>query len=185
ITELNIMVGDQVSMGTQAVRIDDLSHLLVDVQIPEIDINTIQVGQKATLTFDGIAGKEYAGTVTKVGRVGLAVQGAVNFTVTIELTDADSSVRPGMTSAVNIVVNQLENVLIVPNRAVRLLNEERVVYKLVNGVPQAVKITLGATADTDSEIVDGDIKAGDTVILNPPSQFLSNLSSGGGFMGGR
>ena len=187
ITELNNKIGDQVSPGTLAVRIDDLSHLLVSVQIPEIDINRIQIGQDANLTFDGIANKQYIGKVTQVGRVGTAVQGAVNFTVTIELTDADESVRPGMTAAVNIVVEQLDNVLTVPNRAVRLLNNERVVYKLVNGLPQSVKITLGSTADLNSEIVDGDIKEGDIVILNPPSEFLNNLQSGGGggFMRGQ
>jgi HlyD family secretion protein len=184
ITEMHSLIGDQVSMGTLAVRIDDLSHLLVDVEIPEIDINSIQVGQDAQLTFDGIADNTYTGKVIEVGRVGTSVQGSVNFTVTIELTDADESVRPGMTAAVNIVVQQLDDVLMVPNRAVRLLNNQRVVYKLVNGLPQAVEITLGATADLNSEVVDGDLKEGDTVILNPPSQILSNLSSGG-FMGGR
>lgn len=184
ITEMHSMVGDQVSPGTLAVRIDDLSRLLVDVQIPEVDINRIQAGQEAHLTFDGIAGKEYSGKVTEVGRVGSAIQGAVNFTVTIELTDADEAVRPGMTAAVNIVVEQLDNVLTVPNRAVRLLNGERVVYKLVNGVPQAIQITLGSTADLNSEIVGGDIQEGDTVILNPPSQFL-NMQPGAGFMGGQ
>lgn len=184
ITELNSMVGDQVSMGMQAVRIDDLSHLLVDVEIPEIDINSIQVGQEAQLTFDAISDRQYSGKVIEVGRVGTSLQGSVNFTVTIELIDADEAVRPGMTAAVNIVVKQLDDVLMVPNRAVRLLNEQRVVYKLVNGTPQVVNITLGATADLNSEILDGDIKEGDTVILNPPSQIMNTLQSGG-FMGGR
>ncbi|GAP15566.1 RND family efflux transporter, MFP subunit [Longilinea arvoryzae] len=184
ITELNSMVGDEVSMGSMAVRIDDLSHLLVDVQVPEIDINSIQVGQEARLTFDGIPNQEYTGKVTQVGRVGTDVAGAVNFNVTIELTNADEAVRPGMTAAVNVIVKQLNDVITVPNRAVRLLNGERVVYKLVNGKPQAVKITLGATADTNSEIASGDIKEGDTVILNPPSSFLNNMS-GGGFMRGQ
>lgn len=179
VTELHAMAGDEISMGALAVRIDDLTHLLVDVEIPEIDINSIAVGQEARLTFDGIPDQEYTGKVTEVGRVGSAVQGAVNFNVTIELTNADEAVRPGMTAAVNIVVKQLDDVLIVPNRAVRLLNSQRVVYKLVNGIPQAVNITLGATADVNSQILDGDIKEGDTVVLNPPSTFLSNMTQGG------
>lgn len=179
VTELHAMAGDEISMGALAVRIDDLTHLLVDVEIPEIDINSIVVGQEARLTFDGIPDQEYTGKVTEVGRVGSAVQGAVNFNVTIELTNADEAVRPGMTAAVNIVVKQLDDVLIVPNRAVRLLNSQRVVYKLVNGIPQAVNITLGATADVNSQILDGDIKEGDTVVLNPPSTFLSNMTQGG------
>jgi HlyD family secretion protein len=183
VTDLKIQPGDQVTPGMQAVRIDDLSRLLVDVQIPEVDINRIRTGQQARLTFDGILNKEYNGIVTGVGRVGNAVQGAVNFTVTIELTDADELVRPGMTAAVNIIVEQLENVLTVPNRAVRLLDGERVVYLLVNGPPQATKVTIGAIADTHSEVIGGGVKEGDTVILNPPSTFFSGGPAG--FMGGQ
>jgi HlyD family secretion protein len=183
ITDLKIQTGDQVTPGVQAIRIDDLSRLLVDVQIPEVDINRIRTGQQTRLTFDGILNKEYNGIVTGVGRVGNAVQGTVNFTVTIELTDADELVRPGMTAAVNIIVEQLENVLMVPNRAVRLLEGERVVYLLINGQPQATNITIGATADTHSEVVGGEVKEGDTVILNPPSTFFTGGPAG--FMGGR
>lgn len=183
ITELKIQTGDQVTPGMQAIRIDDLSRLLVDVQIPEVDINRIRIGQQTRLTFDGILNKEYSGIVTGVGRVGNAIQGTVNFTVTIELTDADELVRPGMTAAVNIIVEQLKDVLTVPNRAVRLLEGERVVYLLVNGQPQASKITIGATADTLSEVVGGEVKEGDTVILNPPSTFFTGGPAG--FMGGR
>ena len=54
VTEVNGMIGDQVNAGTLAFRIDDLSHLLVDVQIPEVDINSIRVGQSVDLAFDAI-----------------------------------------------------------------------------------------------------------------------------------
>jgi multidrug efflux pump subunit AcrA (membrane-fusion protein) len=79
-----------------------------------------------------------------------------------------------MTAAVNIVANQLENVLLVPNRAVRLLQGKRVVYVLVNGKPEAVNITLGVSSDTNSEVVDGNLKPGDPIILNPPVVFEQN-----------
>ncbi len=174
ITEINIKVGDQVNPGSVAFRIDDLSRLLVDVQVPEIDINRIRVGQPARLTFDAIPGKEYNGKVVKVGQVGTAVAGVVNFTVTIELEDADQAVRPGMTAAVNIVVDQIENALVVPNRAVRLRDGRRVVFLLKDGVPTPVPITIGAISDTISEVLEGDIREGDVVILNPPTQLEAN-----------
>ncbi|MCX7975828.1 MAG: efflux RND transporter periplasmic adaptor subunit [Bellilinea sp.] len=174
ITEVNIKPGDQVNPGTPAFRIDDLSHLLVDVQVPEIDINRIQVGQPARLTFDAIPGKEYNGKVVKVGQVGTAVAGVVNFTVTIELEDADQAVRPGMTAAVNIVVDQIENALLIPNRAVRLRDGKRVVFLFKDGTPTPVPVTIGAISDTYSEVIDGEIKEGDVVILNPPTQFEAN-----------
>jgi HlyD family secretion protein len=169
ITEVNSMVGDQVSPATSAFRLDDLSKLKVDVQVSEVDINTVQVGQPVTLTFDAVAGKTYHGKVAEADQVGNAVQGAVNFTVTVVLTDPDASVKPGMTATVSIIVKQLSNVLLVPNRAVRLVNHQHVVYLLQDGQPQMVTITLGITSDTQSEVASGDLKAGDAVILNPLS----------------
>jgi HlyD family secretion protein len=106
--------------------------------------------------------------------VGNIVQGVVEFTVTIALNDADEAVKPGMTAAVNIVVNQLENVLLVPNRAVRVREGQRVVYVMDNGALQAVEITLGASSETVSEVIDGDLQVGDMVVLNPPTVFEQN-----------
>jgi HlyD family secretion protein len=169
VTEVNSMVGDQVSPATGAFRLDDLSKLKVDVQVSELDINTVQVGQPVTLTFDAVAGKTYHGKVEEVDQVGNAVQGAVNFTVTVVLTDPDASVKPGMTATVSIIVKQLSNVLLVPDRAVRLVKNQHVVYVLQNGQPQIVKITLGASSDTQSEVASGDLKVGDAIILNPLS----------------
>jgi HlyD family secretion protein len=97
------------------------------------------------------------------------VQGVVSFTVTVELTDADELVKPGMTAAVNVVIEEQKDVLLIPNRAVRLVDGERVVYVLVDGQPVQVKIKLGTSSDTMSVLVGGDIKEGDQIILNPPS----------------
>lgn len=171
ITDAEPLPGDQVTPGRLAFRIDDLSHLLVDVQVSEIDINSVQAGQPVTMSFDAILGKTYNGVVVEVGRTGTVVQGAVNFTVTVELTDADEFVRPGMTAAVNILVREVKDVLVVPNRAVRLIDGQRVVYVLKNGAPEMVKIRLGAISDTVSEVVSGDLREGDLIVLNPPTTF--------------
>ena len=116
VTQADPAVGDQVSAGTMAFRVDDLSHLLVDVQVSEVDINTVAVGQDATLTFDAVLGRTepYHGKVVQVGQAGDTVQGVVSFTVTVELTDADEFVKPGMTAAVNIVVEEVKDVLLDP-----------------------------------------------------------------------
>ena len=169
ITQASPAVGDQVSMGTVGYRIDDLSHLLVDVQVSEVDINSVALGQTATLTFDAILGKEYQGKVVQVGQAGDTVQGVVSFTVTIELTDADELVKPGMTAAVNVVVEEVKDVILIPNRAVRLVDGNRVVYILVENQPVQVKIQLGSSSDLESVIASGDVKEGDLIILNPPS----------------
>lgn len=177
VTQAFPSVGDQVSAGALGFRIDDLSSLLVDVQVSEVDINSVKVGQDATLIFDAILGREYHGKVAQVGQAGETVQGVVSFTVTVELTDADEMVKPGMTAAVNIIVEEVQDVLLVPNRAVRLVDGNRVVYLLVDGRPVPVKIRLGASSDTMSVIVSGEVQEGDLIILNPPP-------AGGGFFGG-
>jgi HlyD family secretion protein len=169
ITDVRPLPGDQVSPGTIAFRLDDISHLMVDVEVSEIDINTIEIGQTVDVSFDAILGKPFTGTIIEVSRVGTVVQGAVNFTLTAELTDADESVKPGMTAAVTILVKELQDVLLVPNRAVRVLDGERVVYVLKDGIPTAVEIRLGATSDINSEVVGGDLKVGDLIVLNPPA----------------
>ena len=180
VTEVNGLVGDQVSPGTKAFRIDDLSAMKVDVQVSEVDINSVEAGQPVTLTFDAVAGKSYDGKVLEVAQAGDSVQGAVNFTVTVVLTDMDKSVKPGMTAAVTITVKQVNNVLMVPNRAVRLVDSQRVVYTLVGGLPKQVDITLGASSDTMSEVVSTNLKAGDLIILNPPSTLFNRPNGGGG-----
>lgn len=185
VTMVEALPGDQVNPGIVAFRIDDLSHLLVDVDVTEIDINQIHQGQDVVLTFDAILAKEYHGKVVEVGLVGNNVQGIVTFTVTIELLDADDAIRPGMTSAVNIVTSQLEEALLVPNRAVRVVGGERVVFVLHgSGTVDKVPVTLGASSDTQSEVVGGDLKPGDKVIINPPAQWLEEDALFPGHPGG-
>jgi HlyD family secretion protein len=169
VTQSSLVVGDQVAPGTIGFRVDDVSSLLVDVQVSEVDINDVAIGQNATLLFDAILGKTYNGKVVEVGQAGDTIQGVVSFTVTVELTDADEQVKPGMTAAVNVIVEEVKDTLLVPNRAVRLVDGERVVYVLKNGLPEAVIITLGASSDTMSVLISGDIQEGDLIILNPPS----------------
>lgn len=170
VTQANPSVGDQISAGSVAFRVDDLSHLLLDLQVSEVDINSVFVDQNATLTFDAILGKQYTGKVVEVGQSGDTVQGVVSFTVTVELTDADELVKPGMTAAVTVVVEEVNDVVLIPNRAVRLVDGDRVVYKLVDGQPVEVKIKLGSSSDTSSVLASGDLKEGDLIILNPPSR---------------
>jgi len=171
VTESYPLPGDQVGAGATAFRLDNLSSLLVDVKVSEVDINNVTVGQPVALSFDAILGKEYHGAVIDVTQAGTADQGVVNFTVTVELTDADSMVKPGMTAAVNIVVEEMQDVLLVQNRAVRLVDNQRVVYVLEDGQPVKKDITLGSSSDTLSVVAGGDIQEGDLVILNPPADF--------------
>jgi HlyD family secretion protein len=179
VTESYPLQGDQVTAGQTAFRIDDLSRLLVDVSVSEVDINSVKVDQPVTLTFDAILGKTYKGRVVEVAQVGTEEQGVVNFKVTVELTDADEQVKPGMTAAVNVIVEEINDTILVPNRAVRLVDGERVVYVLVEGEPVKKEIRLGASSDTMSVVLVGDVKEGDLVVLNPPVEFGPGGPRGG------
>ena len=88
--------------------------------------------------------------------------------------DADEDVKPGMTAAVNIVTNELDNVLLVPNRAVRIRDGKKVVYILRDEEVVPIEIELGASSETMSEVIDGDLQEGDEILLSPPAEFESN-----------
>jgi HlyD family secretion protein len=178
VTESYPLPGDQVGAGATAFRIDDLSSLLVDVNVSEVDINSVEIGQPVTMTFDAILGSEYNGVVVEVAQTGSVSAGVVNFKITVELTDADAFVKPGMTAAVNITVKELVDVVLVPNRAVRLSEGERVVYVLEDDQPVKKVIRLGPSSDTTSVLAGGDVQEGDNVILNPPTELFG--PGGGG-----
>jgi HlyD family secretion protein len=153
----------------------------VDVEVSEVDINSVSLDQTVSLSFDAILDKDYHGKVVQVARAGNDVNGVVSFTVTVELTDADEQVKPGMTAAVNITVREMLDVLLVPNRAVRLVDGSRVVYLLVENQPVKTEISLASSSDTMSVVAEGDINEGDVVILNPPIEFGPGGGPGGGF----
>jgi len=186
VTESNPLPGDQVNAGATAFRLDNLASLFVDVEVSEVDINSVAIGQPVTLSFDAILekGAPYNGVIVEVAQAGTSVQGVVSFKVTVELTDADELVKPGMTAGVNIVVKEITDELLVPNRAVRLSDGSRVIYLLVNGQPVKTEIRLGSSSDTMSVVSGGDVKEGDVVILNPPTEFQGPGGGPGGGFGG-
>jgi HlyD family secretion protein len=182
ITSVDIKPGDQVSPGSTAFGLADLSRLLVDVDVSEVDINRVQLGQPVTLSFDAVLDRMYQGKVIGNDLTGNIVQGVVNFEVTVELLDADEAIKSGMTAAVNIVVEQIENALIVPNRAVRVQEGERVVYVRRGETLELVRIRLGVSSDTHSEVIESGLQEGDQVVLNPPSSIF-DMTNPPHFMG--
>jgi HlyD family secretion protein len=166
VTDVSVLVHDQVSSGTTAFRIDDLTHMLIDLSVSELDIPNIQLDQAATITFDAIPTKTYQGKVVVVSQTGTSSQGVVNFTVTVEVTNPDSDIHPGMTAAVNVITATHKNVLIVPSRAVRTTTSGgHTVVILSEGKQTTVPVTVGLTDDINTEISGSGIQQGDTVVL--------------------
>jgi HlyD family secretion protein len=168
ITDVVNKPNDQVSAGTPAFRLDDLSHYWVEVGVSEIDINQVEVGQPAFLTFDAILGKEYQGQVVEVSPVGNEADGVVTFIVKVELVDPDQDVRPGMTVEVVIIVDEVDEAVLVPNHALRSLEGKRIVYVLQEGGDlELVEVAIGVSSGKFSQVLAGDITPGDLIVTNP------------------
>ena len=180
ITSLDVMAGDIVNAGTAALRIDDLSKLYINLSISEMDISSIKVGQDAAITFDAIAGKEYLGKVTQISMVATVSQGVVNYPVTVQITNPDESILPSMTASVSIIVAKAENVLVVPNNALRTTNGQRTVTVLFEGQQISVPVTVGLVGDSTSEVTSDQLREGDTVVLTGSSTITSGGGNGAG-----
>jgi RND family efflux transporter MFP subunit len=177
-------VGDQVSNNTAAVTLADLSQYQVEVTVSELDVEQIAVGQEVTLTLDALPDLTFVGRVADVAFMGSSNQGVITYPVTVVLDDPDPALRPGMTTAVSIVVERHEDVVIVPNRALQVSGGQRVVRVLYQGQEISVPVTLGLVGDTTSEIAEGALQEGDEVVLNASSSSqTSNFVGGAGIMG--
>jgi RND family efflux transporter MFP subunit len=178
-------VGDSVEAGQSAIVLADLTSLEVEVSVAEVDINRIVIGQAATLTLDAAPGQTFTGKVSEVNVLGQANQGVVTFPVTVVVPEPSPQVKPGMTAAVSIITDSRENVLLVPNRAVRVSGGQRTVTVLFEGEQIPVPVTLGLVNETMSEVLTG-LKEGDTVLLNTSTttQNRGGFGGGGGFLFG-
>ncbi len=178
ITQSNAIVGSVVASGTQAFRIDNLSSLVVAVQVTEVDINSIKAGQPATLTFNAIPNKTYKGTVTQSSLAGTVGNNSTTFTVTVQITNADALIKPGMAANVTMITNQVANALLVPSTSIFTdsTSGQQYVYLIQNGTPTTVAVTVGAVSDTTTQITGNTLQAGDTIVLS----FASTSTTGGG-----
>jgi HlyD family secretion protein len=167
ITEVNVLAGDQVTNGQKAFRIDDLSTYYVDLQVSEIDIPQIEIGDPVRVIFDAILEKTYTGVVDSIGQVGVSTQNVVNFTVTIRLTDPDGAIKPGMTAEANIQVAEVDDVLQLPNRFIFEEDGKRYVYRLNGEESERVYVQVGLSSESASEIISESLKEGDQVTSQP------------------
>jgi HlyD family secretion protein len=177
ITEVDAKTGDLVSSGDTAFRIDDLSSIYVDLEVSEVDVASLKVGQKATLEFDAIADKTYTGEVTEISLVGSVSNGVVNYPVTVRITDADANIRPGMTASVTITVDQVDNALIVPNKAIHTSSGQRTVTVLSGDQQISVPVTVSLTGDSQSAVTSPQLKEGDVIVISGSTSTTTSSSS--------
>ena len=191
IIEKDAKVGDAVKAGDTLCIVYDLSYLEMRINVDELQISSISVGQKVQITADAVPDKTYVGTVTRVSMKGTSNGGTTTYPVTIRIDDTDG-LRPGMNANAEIVVAEANNALVVPNAAV-----VRGSYVLVTkdspsaanadmamAAPEGfvyVPVKTGVSDDDYTQIVSG-IQEGDTIGYDPSSVSSDSYYDDGGYI---
>lgn len=173
IAQNNLVVGELPPSTGAAFLLIDNGGFHVDLRVDETDVAGVENGQPAELRVEALADTLLDGTVSRVDVMPTVVGQLVSYGVRVDLTELDALVRTGMTTTATITTDFLEDVLVVPNRFVRIdRNSQRAYVTLQNieGQYQDVEVTLGLRNETYSEIISG-VAEGDTVVLLPRATF--------------
>jgi HlyD family secretion protein len=168
IADITLVVGE-VPPTAAAVQLIDPTAYYVDVSVDETDIVRLQVGQKVNLSLDALPATVIGGIVTRVAVTPVRIGQLVTYTARITLDPTDAPVRIGMTSTATVVVNELTDVLIVPNRFIRVDRATQQAFVTIqrdNRAFEEVPVTLGVRNETESQIVSG-LEADQRVVLLP------------------
>ena len=177
----NVTVGQTVAASFQTPTLfliaTDLTEMQVDANISESDIGGVQVGQDASFSVEAFPNRTFTGHVVQVRQAPQTVQNVVTYDVVISAPNAELLLKPGMTATVRLVTTRRSDVVRVADQALRYAPggpragattsaESAEVWVLRNGIPVRVPITAGLDDDTNVEIVAGDLKPGDQVIIS-------------------
>ena len=203
IAAVNVSVGDNASPGT-AVATIITPQQYAEVPLNEVDAAKVQVGDKATLTFDALPNLTVAGHVTEMDTIGTVSQGVVTYNVQVTLDTQDPQIKPGMSVSANIITDVAQNVVGLPSSAVHTQGQTSYVLVVprnivastfadgsvaLSGSPETVPVTTGITDGTNIEITSG-LQAGEEVVLRTSAGTAATASTQatggarGGFGGG-
>ena len=178
IIEKNAKAGDALTAGADLCTIYDLSYLVMVINVDELQVSDVSVGQSVQVTADAVPDKTYTGTVTRVSLKGSSNGGTTTYPVTVRI-DETEGLRPGMNANAEIVIAEAGNALAVPNAAI-----VRGGYVLVtkdspsaaNADPDMtapegyvyVPVKIGVSDDDYTQIISG-VTGNDTVAYDPSS----------------
>jgi HlyD family secretion protein len=168
----------------------DLKQMQVEASIVEADVSRFKLGQAVTFTVDAYSGRLFTGSVKQIRKAPKTIQNIVTYVVVISAENPDELLLPGMTANLQVVVSRREGVLKVPNMGLRFRPAEQAedgikaeaatintaqsatsgrVFVLSNGhlVPKTLR--LGITDGRDTEVVAGDLKEGELIVVGKPS----------------
>ena len=141
VIEKLVKAGDTIGAGAKLCTIYDLSYLKMTMNVDELDINKISVGQDVTITADAVEGKTFAGKVTKINMAGTTTNGVTTYPVEVQIDNPDEDLLPGMNVSTEIVVSQADDVIAIPVGAVTRGN--------------MVLVKTGANSSEDPSIPEG------------------------------
>lgn len=166
VSERMIKVGNAVNSAEPAFVVTAMDPLLATLHVPEREMARLQVGQTAYVSVDALAGRQYAGQVARVSPVVDADTGT--FRVTVEVSDKDGGLKPGMFGRVNIIHDTRENTLLVPVEAVLAEDARTSVFVLDGEQVKRRDVQVGYRNNGSVEILDG-VTAGEYVVVTGQS----------------
>jgi len=179
----NVNVGQAVvpnSFPPIFVIAEDMTNMKIDTNLSEIHIGKVEKGQKVLFTVDAYPNETFEGIVSEVRNNPIIVNNVVNYNIVVLTENEDSKLKPGMTAEVNIILADKKNVLRIPTAALRYIpppeaiidvNPDRdtrtsyVWIPLDKGRISAVSVKPGESDNFYTEILDGDLKEGQEVIV--------------------
>ena len=166
VARVSAQEGDTISPVNNIIHIIDATSLELNLELDEIDIPQVRPGQEAVITFDALAGKDFAGKVSAIFPLPKVVGGIVLYDIKVSFdVPEDAGVKVGMSASADIIIEKRSGVLLVPNRAVTQDNEGKATVKVKSG-EQVIErsVTIGIADDVNTEIVTG-LTEGEIVIV--------------------
>ncbi len=148
------------------------------INLSEIDVTKVKVGQKVTLTLDAFTDKTFTGEITAINTAGSVASNVTSYPATITFDSPDATIYPNMGVSAQIITNIKNDVLIVPSAAVTGTGEAATVRVLKNGQIQIISVTTGDSNDTQTEIISG-LSEGDEVVTSTISTQTTGNTGGG------
>ncbi len=157
---------------------EDLRHMELHLDLDESDVGQVREGQQAQFRVDAYPGRAFEATITSVRYNPRTVNNVVTYETVLSVANPDLALRPGMTATADILVNQKDRALLVPNRALRFLPPERAeagesaddsgprVWVVRDGAAVPVPVETGLTNGEMTEVTSGDVASGTQVIVD-------------------
>ncbi|MCX7778688.1 MAG: efflux RND transporter periplasmic adaptor subunit [Patescibacteria group bacterium] len=164
ITDLNVEVGETVLANQIPITINSLGNFEIELDISETDISKIKVGQPAKISLDALPDEFFTGRVVKIDPAETVIQGVVYYKATVAFDHQDERIKVGMTVNVEIVTAKKENILLVPEIAVRQKNGKKFVKVFKDKKIKEVEVQTGLVNNKgEVEIISG-LEGGETIV---------------------